>query len=185
MDWPQLLIAILGAGGFSGLGTWAIRNRIEAIRAAQERLASDRRRLYADIVDPYVRIFAASGDHQKLEEIKQQILSVEYRKTALEIVLIGSDEVVDSYNDLMQHFYRMGGSTAQEPVEVLDLLGRLLVAIRRSLGNSATELDQWDMLRHMINDLEQSLARAGIVWQPHNQRRASFWHRFLSRWGVQ
>lgn len=168
MDFLEALAvpALLGLGG---LIAWVIKSRLEEIRAAQERLASERRKLYAELLDPYIKIFArakdqGSGQRAKahMQEIEKQITSVPYRRTALEVVLIGSDEAVDAYNNLMQRFYKGQTGSPQESLETMQLLALLLLAIRKSLGNVATQLDEWDMLRHMITDLDDFLARAGI-----------------------
>lgn len=158
--------ALLGLGG---LIAWVVKSRLEEIRAAQERLASDRRKLYAELLDPYIRIFATTKDQgsgpqgkARMQEIEKQITSVAYRRSALEVVLIGSDEMVDAYNNLMQRFYKGQTGSSAESLQTMQLLALLLLAIRKSLGNSATRLDEWDMLRHMITDLDDFLAEAGI-----------------------
>jgi hypothetical protein len=161
MDWLQGLgvPVLLGVGG---LFAWALRSRMEEVRSAQERLAGERRMLYAQLLDPYVRIFAAKGDEAVLSAVRNQILSPEYRKTALEVMLIGTDEVVQAYNDLMQYFYKQQAEPPGNPFETLHLYGVLLLAIRKSLGNTSTGLDEWDMLSHTITDLHQTLHQAGI-----------------------
>jgi hypothetical protein len=154
-----ILTAVLGLGGLIG---WVVKSRLEELQRAEERLASERRKLYAELLDPYIKILAGAKGQTDPEEVKEHILSVDYRKTALEVALIGNDEVVDAYNDLMQHFYKEEGGSSERPVETMRLLGVLLLAVRKSLGNAATELDEWDMLRHMIRDIDQTLQKTGI-----------------------
>lgn len=181
MDWLEALAvpALLGMGG---LIAWVVKSRLEEIRAAQERLASERRKLYADLLDPYIKIFARAKSTSEVDadataqaashELLEQVSSVEYRRTALEVVLIGSDEVVDAYNDLMQRFYKGQADSPQEKLETMRLYAVLLLAIRKSLGNATTPLDEWDMLRHMITDIDEYLANAGIETRARAKQQA-------------
>ena len=150
--------AILGVGGLFG---WAIKSRTEELRAAQERLAGERRKLYAALLDPYVKVFASTKDPALVKDAEKQLISVDYRRTALEVVLIGDDNVVDAYNVLMQHFFKQGAS-AEDTFKPMRLYGVLLLAIRKSLGNAATKLDEYDMLTHMITDIDDVLREKGI-----------------------
>jgi hypothetical protein len=170
MDWLELLVlpALFGLGGLIG---WAVKSRLEELQKAQERLASERRKLYADLLDPYVKIFAGAKGQIAPEDVQKQILSIDYRRTALEVVLIGTDEVVDAYNDLMQHFYKQQAEASGSSFETLRLYGVLLLAIRKSLGNSTTRLTEWDMLRHMITDIDEVLRQHGIERKRPVERR--------------
>ena len=95
-------------------------------------------------------------DKNKIAETK--LLSLEYRKTSSKLSLIGSDAVVSSYNDLMQHFYSKGKdspptySTEDDIIEMMSLLGNFLLEVRRSMGNEATKIDNWGMLEWFITD---------------------------------
>jgi len=84
--------------------------------------------------------------------------SYEYRKTAFNLNLFGSDEVVRAYNALMQHTYEAESAEKQDPTKMMSLWGTLLLEIRKSLGNEKTKLDKLDMLRGMIKDIDEYLA---------------------------
>lgn len=148
--------------GVSGVFAWMVKSRLEEIRMAQDRLASDRRKLYTELLLPYIKALAGEKAGVDLKELEGNILSVDFRKTSFEVMLIGSDDVVLAYNDLIQYFYQAQPGSASKPFEALRLYGVLLLAIRKSVGNSTTKLDEWDMLRHMINDLDRVLPRLGI-----------------------
>src|SRR5260221_7731984 len=99
VDWvaaigPTLLLII------GGLASWFIRSRTEDLRAAEERLHEERRRIYVQVLEPYIKLFASikSGD---LAPVTKQMASYEYRKVSFELLLVGSDEVVKAYNALM------------------------------------------------------------------------------------
>lgn len=157
---------------FAAFG-YVIRYSLDSLQRAQERLAPERRRLYADLLEPYIKVFAGIKQGGNTSEVEKLITSEAYRRTASEVVLIGSDEVVNCYSDLMQFTYE---SSRNKPIdhssrgyEMLRLYGLLLLAIRKSLGGGSTGLGEWDMLRHMINDLDELVA-AGTI-KPTRYRR--------------
>ena len=83
------------------------------------------------------------------------MLSLDYRKQAFKMSLLGSDEVVSAYNNLMQFFYSFEGNPdTLEPKlkEMMALLGTFLLAIRRSMGNEFTTLTNWQMLEWFMTD---------------------------------
>ena len=88
-------------------------------------------------------------------KVAKQITSADYRKTAFELNLYGSDEVIKAYNNLMMHAYQAEKETAeQDPKELMRLWGALLLQIRKNVGNKKTKLDEYDMLRAMIKDID-------------------------------
>jgi hypothetical protein len=153
MDWlyvlgPSLLM-VLG-----GIITWFLKSRVEELRATEEKLRQERRKIYAEILDPYIRLFADLKG-QGVNQAIRRITSYEYRKTAFDLNLFGSDEVVRAYNALMKHTYESEERGEQNPKEMLRLWGRLLLEIRRSLGNRKTKLGDLDMLRAMIKGIDE------------------------------
>lgn len=153
MDWLQILgptlLMVLG-----GIITWFIKSKIEELRAIKEKLREERRNIYALILDPYIRLFADLKGKGPDEALKR-ITSYDYRKTAFDLNLFGSDEVVLAYNNLMKHTYEAEATGNQDPKEMMRLWGKLLLEIRKSLGNKKTKLNEFDMLRAMIKDIEK------------------------------
>ena len=153
MEWlqilgPSLLIAI------GGIIAWLLKTRVEELRATTEKLKEEQRKIYGQILEPYIRLFAASKG-QGLSQAIQKITSYEYRKTAFDLNLVGSDKVVRAHNTLMQYTYKSEDSSEKDPKEMMRLWGVLLLEIRKSLGNRRTKLDEWDMLRGMIKDIDE------------------------------
>lgn len=152
MDWlgnlaPPLLMAL------GGLIAWVIKSKIEELRAVQENLREKRRKTYAEILDPYIHLFTelkTKGPNQALKKI----ISYDYRKTAFDLILFGSDEVIRAHNNLIKHAYEVEAKGTQDPKQIMSLWGNLLLAIRKSLGNKKTKLDEFDMLRAMIKDID-------------------------------
>jgi len=67
---------------------------------------------------------------------------------------MGDDNVVKAWNELLQYMYKNPESS--ETKSLLRLMGRVLLEIRRSLGNKNTQLDEMDMFRWYIKDLEEN-----------------------------
>jgi len=153
MDWLQslgpTLLMVLG-----GIIAWFIKSNIEEFRAIEEKLRKERRNIYVQILDPYIRLFADIKVKGPGEAIKS-ITSYNYKKTAFELNLFGSDEVVWAYNSLMKHAYKAETTGNQDPKEMMRLWGKLLLEIRKSLGNKKTKLDEFDMLRAMVKDIDK------------------------------
>ncbi len=153
MDWLQILgptlLMVLG-----GILTWFIKAKIEELRAIEEKLREERRNIYAQILDPYIHLFADLKGKGPDEALKK-ITSYDYRKTAFDLNLFGSDEVVLAYNNLMKHTYESEATEKREPNKMMLLWGKLLLEIRKSLGNKKTKLDELDMLRAMIKDIDR------------------------------
>lgn len=144
---PTLLMVI------GGIITWLIKSRLEELKAIEEKLREERRKVYASILNPYIKIFSdlkGQGPIQAIKEIK----SYDYKKTAFDLNLFGSDNVIRAYNALIKHTYEAESTEEKNPKKLMNLWGNLLLEIRRSLGNKKTKLDKFDMLRGMIKDID-------------------------------
>lgn len=155
MNWLQVLgpsmLIVLG-----GILTWFIKSRIEELRAIEEKLRETRREIYSQILDPYIVLFSDLTTKGQAK-VAQMITSEQYRKTAFDLNLFGSDEVVRAYNSLMSHTYKAEATGKKNPKEIMLLWGSLLLEIRKSLGNKKTKLNDLDMLRAMIKDIDSIL----------------------------
>ncbi len=84
-----------------------------------------------------------------------KMLSLEYRKYAFKLSLVGADPVVFAYNELMQFFYKQedGSDKSQQNLKkMMGLLGTFLLEIRRSMGNETTRISNWQMLEWFMKD---------------------------------
>lgn len=87
--------------------------------------------------------------------VTSKLLSLDYRQQGFRLSLVGSDEVVRAYSNLMQYFFQRdpeGATSEADARDMMLLLGRFLLEIRRSMGNEATKLDAWDMLEWFLTD---------------------------------
>jgi len=151
--WLSPLLLVIG-----GIVTWFIRSRYEKQRAIEERLHSEYRRIYLEILEPYIELFAnVSRGKGFSKEIEQKITSKDYRKSIFELGLLGSDGVVRAYNNLMQYFYKLAPDEKQDMYDNMKLWGTLRLEIRKSLGYKRTKLDAFDMLRGEVKDIDKLL----------------------------
>jgi hypothetical protein len=153
-----ILVLMLTAVG------WRLRAGIERRMALEDKLRDDRIGTYNAILKPFIILLTSDAawrsdpkneGKDKHETATRMLLSLEYREEGFRLSLVGSDPVVKSYNNLMQYFYqRTEESPADESAvkEMMALLGQFLLEIRRSMGNEATGLTNWDMLDWFLTD---------------------------------
>ena len=154
-DWLQTLgptiLTLLGGG----VG-WFLRDRIEAGRAAEERMRQERVKAYSEILDPILAPFTDPGGERSARGL-QQMASPDYRRHAFQLALVGSDQVVHSFNEFLQLLYRSEDQTQFGLAKGLRALGKLLLEVRKSIGNRGTDLSEKDMLRWLIKDIDAHL----------------------------
>ena len=152
MNWISIAVTPI-AGGIVGFGVWFLQSRIDKIQHARERLQDERRKVYADVLDPFIRIFTGIKKPQEAQKAMKQIVSYEYKKAAIDFNIIGADNVVKAFNELMQYIYKTEEDESGDPSETMLRWGRFLLAMRKSVGDPATKLTEIDMLQSQIKDL--------------------------------
>ena len=171
---PILVLALTGIG-------WRIRKRLERRIELEDKLREDRIGTYHKILEPFIMLLTSDAawradpknkNRDKNELATRRLLSLEYREQGFRLSLVGSDAVVKSYNDLMQHSFRQSTPAARETLseeesavqdvekrafarEMVSLLGQFLLEIRRSVGNETTKLDNWQMLEWFVTDARE------------------------------
>lgn len=160
---PLMLLVLTGMG-------WLIKSSIDHVEAQRERaykieeqLREDRLKVYSDILKPFILVFTnneAFQDNKAYEGktqtqiVKESIISVEYRQAAFQLSLFASDSVIKAYNDLMQLIYHKDEQDLTRSMNMLRLLGKFLLEIRKNVGNEGTTLDNFAMLEWMISDMK-------------------------------
>lgn len=149
-DWLQVvappLLMVIG-----GIIAWFIKSRTEELRATEERLRQERVKIYTEILAPYIEILSDPTGSQS--RVLNRITSLDYKKKGFQLALLGPDEVVRAWSDFLQYIYTRKHDQ-YEPKELLRLIGRMLLEIRRSLGNKNTKLTELDMFRWLIKDIQ-------------------------------
>jgi hypothetical protein len=159
MNWINIFITP-AFGALVGFAVWYFQSRLEAINRAKESLHAERRKAYSDVLDPFIRIFAGIKNPQEHAKAMKHILSYEYKKAAFEFSLIGADDVVRSFNELMGYIYSSSDSESPSPGDLLKYWGLFLLEIRKNVGNPETKLLAADMLRSQIKDIDEVLKQA-------------------------
>ena len=138
-----------------GIITWIIKNKTEKLKEAQANLRIQQLHTYTEILEPIIRIFSSvKGNKQDQQEALLKVQSHEYRKIAFDLNLFGSDEVVKAYGDFMQYIYQMEKEEKKDAAKMMIMLGKVILEIRKSLGNKKTKLTEIDMLRFMLKDIK-------------------------------
>ena len=149
---------------------FSVGNRITNIRQLEEKLRNDRIEIYNKILEPFFLIFSteaiiqASMKYPK-DKVKtgaqlamEKTLSLEYQEYAFKLSLIGSDNVVRAFNNLMQATYNLKdlqGAESEKGIHLIMYMSVLLLEVRKSLGNQATKLHALEMLEWKISDLRK------------------------------
>ena len=139
-----------------GFAVWYSRSVVESIRQERERLHESRRKIYLDLLEPFITILSGVNDPEKQEDAVRQISSIEFRRTIFELGFLGSDDVNISLGELMQYFFKLEQNGKSPEAKIFMLLwGDLLLSIRRDLGSKGTKLTNKDMLRPQIRDIDE------------------------------
>ena len=136
----------------------------EEAQELEEKLREYRTDIYNDILEPFVILFTKDEGLPKVKDYRgkthadvaiAKALSLEYKQTAFRFLLMGSDEVIRAYNNLMQFFYsqKLNDQSDKSAKEMITLLGTLLLEIRRSVGNQTTKLNPFETLEFLISDI--------------------------------
>lgn len=153
--WVELAAAPI-LGGIVGFGVWFIQSRIDRLRREQEKLHDERRKVYSEVLEPFIRIFAGIKEPQIQQQAIKHMQSLDYKRTAFMFTLLGDDNVVHSFNKLMTHVYSLESAESNDKDRsmILVLWGDFLLEIRRNVGNRNTSLTAIDMLRSQIKDIQ-------------------------------
>lgn len=144
---PTLLVV---AAGFI---TWFLKDKSEKLKFQREKLIEEKRLNYEKILEPIIRVLAGVKNKVEMDKALKQIQFFDYKKSAFQLMLFGSDNVVNAYKDYFQYLYK--NESNLDPYKMLNTLGKVILEIRKDLGNDKTALKEYDMLRFMITDIEK------------------------------
>lgn len=160
MDWLQdIMASLLGLAALSVVSgaVWFIKSRREEARAIQQKLNDERRTTYRKILSPYIGILTGLKDKAGTAKALAEIQSPAHRQTLFDLTFFGSDAVVKAHNAIFQYAYKdeAAGSAEQRGMTSIRLWGKLLLEIRKDVCNKDTKLDEFDMLRWLIRDIDK------------------------------
>ena len=160
MDWLQDILAPLIVLLIAAIGIvvgWFIRYKFEESRAVRQKLNEERRNTYRKIISPYIGMLTGINDKESTAKALDKVKSPEHKEAVFDLVFFGSDSVVKAHNALFQYAYQAeGGENGEQRGKTfIRLWGRLLLEIRKDVGNKDTKLDEFDMLRWLISDIDK------------------------------
>ncbi|MFC5272059.1 hypothetical protein [Adhaeribacter terreus] len=132
---------------------WYLKEQSEKLRLQKEKLLETKRENYLKVLIPIIRIFAGIRNKNEMEKAIKEVQSFDYKQTAFHLMMFGSDGVVRAYNDFFQFLYNQPDTSS--PKLMMTYLGRLVIEIRKDIGNNSTTLKELDMLRFMITDIDK------------------------------
>lgn len=156
--YQPILLALLPI--FGGLVIWFFKAKREESLLVEERAREYKIKTYETLLEPFIGIFTKNENKNEQEKYFKKLSSLEYRKAGFNLMTFGSDEVIEAYNDLMQHFYNGESSdttnitSEKAPSLWLRLFSILLLSIRKDLYTKNTKLKRSQMLEFIITDIE-------------------------------
>ena len=147
MDWLQNIGTPL-LMGISGIFGWVIKSKYEELRALEEKLSKERRRTYANIINPILNVLNNLEDKGSSKALETYNL-YDYRKTTSDLILIGSDGVIRAHNRLIDYAYSKNVKNIDDD-KAMNLITELYLEIRKSIMGksiigSKTKLNKEDM----------------------------------------
>lgn len=116
--------------------------------------------LYQDLLEPLIVIFAPDQAFEKVKKYQgksnseialDKIQTIEYNQKMFEMSLIAPDPVIRAFNNYYQYMYKHPGT--KDIQTMMHLWGTILLEIRKSMGNSKTDLHPLEMLEWKLNDI--------------------------------
>lgn len=153
-DWLKLLVPLI-AGSIGWLIGWKLKERSEALKLAKESIRQQRREAYTEVLEPLVSMMTGAGVKDKDKDGNLQVDTQAYRRKAFQLMLFGDDDVIRQWNALWQSLYKNMATIQTDAPAYLLQIGRLMLAIRKSLGHADTTLNEVDVYAWLVRDIEK------------------------------
>lgn len=141
-----ILLAILG--GVS----WLYRHEKERREAVEIQLSEHKYKAYITLLG----IFFDLMKKTKLGEIaNQKDLNDRMFDANKDLILYGSDDVVIAY----QKWLGSARKEELEPIQFLEQFGKIIISIRKDMGNPKTKITSEEVLRQFITDYDDEKAK--------------------------
>lgn len=148
---PSLLMVI------GGVISWVLKSRREELQELDRQLSSKRERIYLEALRPYITMFTDKKDGMRkgLESARAIIKSEKYWKNQIELCLYAPDNVVKAFNNLLEYTYSSEETDERSGYVSLGKYAKLLLEVRKALGNKRTRIEPLDMLIGSIKDARE------------------------------
>jgi len=149
-----------------GLLTWFIKSKKDDLLLSEEKSRESKMKTYEELLEPFITVFTFTLTEKQKQIGIDKLKTLEYRKSSFNLMTFGSDEVVKSFNKIMQAFYTIDANQFEDDEEyaliMLTLISDLLLNIRKDLYTKKTKLKRSEMLEFMINDIQKYGERINI-----------------------
>lgn len=144
-----------------------ISNNNSKIREIENKLREDRIEIYNKVLEPFFLLYTTEAmiKSSKNKEIRtktnidlmtEKAISLEYQYYAFKLALIGSDEVVKAFNNLMQLAYTPSDQQKENHGFLLiNKIAVLFLEIRKNVGNDRSKLHAFEMLEWKMTDIRK------------------------------
>ncbi|WP_422858558.1 hypothetical protein ACOKFD_14485 [Flagellimonas sp. S174] len=157
----SILIAVLSPIllTLGGIISWAIKSKKEEYLTVQEKSREQKITIYETLLEPFIILFTWTLSEKEKQQATKKILSIEYKKAAFSLTSFGSDEVLGSFNRMMQAFFQSEQEEIKPNAEsyaivMLTFLADFMLEIRKDIYDKSTSAKRSDMLKFMITDIE-------------------------------
>lgn len=100
-------------------------------------------------------ILGSRGNHKIEQKATTIILSIEYKKAGFNLITFGSDDLVRTYNKMMQHFYQETSETDPNfTTNTMRVFCDFLLAVRRDLNDPNTKLKRSETLGFLVKGID-------------------------------
>lgn len=142
-----------------GLITWFIKSKKDDLLLSEDKSREFKIKTYEELLEPFITVFTFAMPEEEKQIGIEKIKSLEYRKAGFNLMTFGSDDVVKSYNKIMQAFFNIKISDFEDEEEyaliMLTLISDLLLNIRKDLYTKKTNLKRSEMLEPMITEIKK------------------------------
>lgn len=149
-----------------GIISWIIKTKREESLNIEAKSREFKIETYKKLLEPFIATMTFTLPDHKMQKEINKILTLEYRKTVVDLTTFGSDEVLLLFNKIMQTFFhdvKYKDNFHDEDTDGMDeftirllaLISELLLQIRIDIYSSKTELKRSDMVDFMITDIDQ------------------------------
>lgn len=139
-----------------GIASWLIKSRREDLIATEERARESRKEVYKILMDPFVAALTSTASQSERQKRINRLTSIEYKQAAFNLITFGSDEMIRSFNKLMDFFYHneLDKGNKAETIELLRVFTDFLLSIRKDLNTNKTKLKRSESIEFMLTDIK-------------------------------
>lgn len=162
MDWPPVLTVLTPVLLLllTGMG-WLYRHERERRELVERQLSEPKYKAYMALINVFFDAMKATKGEKPLGELTDRMIDANK-----DVVIYGSDDVVKTYLSWQAKTRARSGGME---LELFELFGEVVIAIRRDMGNPKTKIVSRDILRMIITDFDEALARGKLQSRDANR----------------